>query len=202
MFFYFIFAIAVVSFGHAADNGNEWKLMDGSIDGNETINGNESINAFGSEKELFDGASNGTLQLGDMTFPIVLDVNVKGQQNESRIIKINCRSARQEMLNFHGSLEPTPFLERSICEFSVKEAMVIVGFSFILLLLILAALFLCCAAGRDDTIPVAVINDDSKRTGPSFGRTLAAQNHGHVYGRTCNPVQNSGAQGTFSGDQF
>lgn len=110
---------------------------------------------------------NNSLQVGDFSIPVILDLNITGQLNESRVIKINCRPKTlnpSEAPEFYG---PKPLLERSVCDFTVQEAMVMVGFLFVLLVMVLSGLFLCCSSGREDTIPVALVSKTLSEQRPS-----------------------------------
>ena len=147
------------------------------------------------------------MQIGEVTFPIVVDVSVKERLNESRVMTVNCRPI---VRTIDPVYVPRPFLERSVCDFSVKEAIVIVAFLFMLLTLLLAGLFLCSASGKDETIPVAFATSGTSQSTKScpalwnHGQSkqqfqpLAAQ-RGQVYERGTTPRRNTGS---FSGDRF
>lgn len=104
---------------------------------------------------------NNSLQVGEFNIPVILDFSIKGLQNESRTIKINCRPKTLNSVETSENFGLKPLLERSICEFTVQEAMVVVGFVFVLLVLVLTGLFLCCSSGREETTPVAFISKTS-----------------------------------------
>lgn len=132
---------------------------DGNID-----NGNNSLKTLQLDNDTsFERLSelNDSLQVGDFNIPIIMNLNIKGLQKESRTIKVNCRPKTFNSVETSDYFGAKPLLERSICEFSVQEAMVMVGFLFLLLMFILSGLFLCCSSGREDTVPVAIVSKTS-----------------------------------------
>lgn len=186
----------------------------------KTVSSNGTSTETESDEEEFSVGKK-TMQIGEVTFPIVVDVSVEGSVNESRVMTVNYRGMTRtnDSVNCRGMIRTDDsvndsirrrFLERSLCDFSMKEATFILAFLFMLLTFLLAGLFLCCASSKDETIPVAIAatgTSQSTKSCPALWnhgqskqhfQPLAAQ-RGQAHERGTTPRRNVGS---FFGDRF
>ena len=112
------------------------------LNGNVTISGNETLD----NETRID------------PIHIELDVSYKnGHDGQPMVVRVNCRSPTSTSLfNYSMPVQSKPFLEKSICEVTVEEALGLVIIFFVLLMVLLCIGICCCSSkNQPEVTPVA-----------------------------------------------
>lgn len=93
------------------------------------------------------------------TIPLSLDISyLAGNQSGPNVIQVNCRSPTStKVIHYTINNNPPAFMEKTVCDFQVRE-LLLAAIVVAVLLLFLICILLCCLMSKKETevIPLAI----------------------------------------------
>lgn len=138
-------------------NTNGMMSIDYDVNSNtERVNPELTTTVETNDENINDSIST---KIDPLAIPLALDISyLLGNESGQGIVQVNCRSPTStKVIHYTVNNQPTGFMEKSVCDFQVRElllAAIIVG----VVLLFLICLVLCCLLSKKETdvMPIAI----------------------------------------------